>query len=132
MSTYLKQNPKNRKVQTQTSSVNSIEQLGRSLSDTPLTMPPHHVDEVVCNGNLPLPIHVNRTNFKHSDVLVPWKKKGKYPQNDSRCGQKTFYRYYHVFEADELERLCTEVPQIQVLETKYDQGNWSVLLRKLL
>ena len=36
-----------------------------------------------------LPVHANRTNFKHNDLLVPWKR-----QTDSN----SFHRFYHVFE----------------------------------
>lgn len=137
MSTYLKQNRKNRQVQTNPcpshSSLESMKPLEETLSEASISMHNHtgEVGEVAYDGNLPLPVHVNRTNFQHNDVLVPWKRKVRNKQNDDDSGQKTFLRYYHVFEADELKRLCTEVPQIQVLDSKYDQGNWTVLLRKL-
>jgi len=67
-----------------------------------------------------LPIHENRTNFAHSDMLVPWKKKsGEY-----------FLRYYHVFQEGELARLCTEISAASVTEVYYDQGNWCAILEK--
>ncbi|XP_034243811.1 alkylated DNA repair protein alkB homolog 8 [Thrips palmi] len=124
MSTYLKQSRKNRHLkptssQTQEDSQNCANNPG-NLSES---------DSNDHRSDLPLPVHINRTNFKHSDVLVPWKLKGV--QKSSESNQQTFFRYYHVFEADELKELCSEVPQVQVLETKYDQGNWTVLLRKL-
>ncbi|KAK0084307.1 hypothetical protein PV325_007302, partial [Microctonus aethiopoides] len=67
----------------------------------------------LCNG-LMLPIHENRTNFIHNDVLVPWKRKGG--------GE--FFRYYHVFEENEFGDLCRNLPGSEVEQIYYDQGNW--------
>lgn len=135
MSTYLKQNRKNRQNTAIQSAFkgdknNSVTGSGTSPSENNLCT---SADSESCEftGSLPLPVHVNRTNFKHSDILVPWKLKEKHRQESNEGEPQTFYRYYHVFEEDELTRMCIEIPQIQVLETKYDQGNWSVLLRKL-
>lgn len=76
--------------------------------------------ERISEYHLTLPIHKNRTNFVHSDMLVPWKKKsGEY-----------FLRYYHVFREDELTKLCTEIPAASIKEVYYDQGNWCVILEK--
>lgn len=75
-----------------------------------------------CDG---LPIHTNRTQFSHSDMLVPWKRK------DETSEQKeTFLRFYHVFEEDELLQLCERVSDINVIETYYDQGNWCAVFEK--
>lgn len=72
-------------------------------------------------NNLTLHVHENRTNFKHSDVLVPWKRKGG--------GE--FLRYYHVFEEDEFTELCNNLPDSKVEKMFYDQGNWCTVLRKI-
>ncbi|KAJ8675399.1 hypothetical protein QAD02_011185 [Eretmocerus hayati] len=72
------------------------------------------------SNDVSLPIHENRTEFSHTDVLVPWKRKGG--------GE--FLRYYHVFEDGELENLCFDVPSTGVEDVYYDQGNWCVVLRK--
>lgn len=72
--------------------------------------------------DLPLPVHKNRTQFKHQDVLVPWKLKGPSEQTD----KQTFLRYYHVFEEHELKSLCEQIPGVSVLREYYDQGNWCV------
>lgn len=69
-----------------------------------------------------LPVHENRTNFAHSDMLVPWKKKS---------GER-FLRYYHVFQEGELTKLCTEVSAAIIKEVYYDQGNWCVILEKCM
>lgn len=72
-------------------------------------------------SNVNLPIHENRTEFTHSDVLVPWRRKGG----------GDFLRFYHVFENGELESLCSDVPSTEVENVYYDQGNWCVVLKKV-
>ncbi|KAM0726305.1 Alkylated DNA repair protein alkB-like protein 8 [Formica fusca] len=76
--------------------------------------------ERISECGLTLPVHENRTNFTHSDMLVPWKKKS---------GER-FLRYYHVFQEDELAELCTEVSTAMIKEVYYDQGNWCVIMEK--
>ncbi|XP_011155701.2 alkylated DNA repair protein alkB homolog 8 [Solenopsis invicta] len=76
--------------------------------------------ERISECHLTLPIHENRTNFTHSDMLVPWKKKS------GEC----FLRYYHVFQEGELAKLCTEISAAAIREMYYDQGNWCVILEK--
>jgi alkylated DNA repair protein alkB family protein 8 len=78
-----------------------------------------------------LPVHVNRTQFKHEDMLVPWKLN----QNtavEGDTGRQTFLRYYHIFEEEELETMCRSVKGIEIIESYYDQGNWCVKFRKML
>ena len=104
MSTYLKQNKNNFKKKAQ-------EQV------------PAYRDET---GDFGLPVHVNRTQFKHQDVLVPWKLK----QSEDQGGDKEFKRYYHVFEEGELENLILKVDGLSVIESFYDQGNWCCIARK--
>jgi len=77
--------------------------------------------ETITDCSLTLPVHINRTNFVHSDMLVPWKKKD---------GER-FLRYYHVFQENELAKLCTEISSASICETYYDQGNWCIILKKL-
>ncbi|CAG2062980.1 unnamed protein product, partial [Timema podura] len=84
-------------------------------------------------GNLSfpsIPIHTNRTQFQHQDVLVPWKLK---PVKESKTDEKvqTFYRFYHVFEEGELEQLCHDIPECQVTKSYYDQGNWCIVVEKI-
>ncbi|XP_033216720.1 alkylated DNA repair protein alkB homolog 8 isoform X2 [Belonocnema kinseyi] len=67
-----------------------------------------------------LTIHENRTEFTHSDNLVPWKRKGG----------GTFLRFYHVFKNGELEELCSDLPA-DIEKSYYDQGNWCVILQKI-
>lgn len=75
-----------------------------------------------------LPIHTNRTQFQHQDMLVPWKLKSS--DANQPMDSKTFLRYYHVFEENELESLCADVPNIKVVTNYYDQGNWCVIFQK--
>jgi alkylated DNA repair protein alkB homolog 8 len=72
-------------------------------------------------GDVALPIHTNRTQFQHQDMLVPWKLK---------TSESTFLRFYHVFEEHELEKLCNDVSNIKVVQSYYDQGNWCVIFQK--
>lgn len=73
-----------------------------------------------------LPIHVNRTQFIHQDVLVPWKLKDN---NTGNC-RETFLRFYHVFEEHELSEMCNEIAGLKVLRSFYDQGNWCIEFQK--
>ncbi len=77
------------------------------------------------NGRLSLPVHVNRTQFKHDDVLVPWKLKP-----NAGLSAENFLRFYHVFDEGELEKLCLHVENVHVVTSYYDQGNWCVQLEK--
>ncbi|EEC20589.1 methyltransferase, putative [Ixodes scapularis] len=65
-----------------------------------------------------LPVHANRTQFEARDMLVPWHSKGT---------EEVHYRYYHLFERDELSGLLERVSPGCVLEEYHDQGNWQVL-----
>lgn len=78
-----------------------------------------------------LQVHVNRTEFKQQDLLVPWQLKGKKkPVMDKTSSDNTFHRFYHVFKKGELERLCSRVPNCKIVHSYYDQGNWAVILEK--
>ncbi|XP_024941606.1 alkylated DNA repair protein alkB homolog 8 isoform X2 [Cephus cinctus] len=68
-----------------------------------------------------LPIHENRTEFVHGDVLVPWKRKDG----------GNFLRFYHVFQEGELVELCQSIADAKVCDVYYDQGNWCVILEKI-
>lgn len=83
------------------------------------------------NDGITLPVHTNRTQFAHQDVLVPWKLKGK-SQVQSNDETKIFLRYYHVFNEGELETICKEVTSIRVIKSYYDQGNWCVIFEKII
>lgn len=78
------------------------------------------------NVEISLPIHTNRTEFQQQDVYVPWKLKGNQESN-----QEVFLRYYHVFEENELEKLCKDLKNVEVEKSYYDQGNHCVILKKV-
>ena len=107
-----------------------------------------------CETQFPLvlPVHKNRTNFEHTDLLVPWKttttetnnkcvneeneirsfnasgrQTSQQLQNDK---SKTLHRFYHVFEEGELEQLILSIPNLVIEKSYYDQGNWCVIFRK--
>ena len=79
-----------------------------------------------------LPVHDNRTDFKHSDVLVPWKLNPNSPslQNVSEEKGEVFLRFYHVFSDGELEKLCRRIRNLKVRQMYYDQGNWCIEFEK--
>lgn len=75
--------------------------------------------------NVKLPVHENRTKFKHNDLLVPWKNK---------TDTSTLHRFYHVFDQGELEALMKQAlgsDKITIDSLYYDQGNWCIVFTKL-
>lgn len=79
-----------------------------------------------------LPVHTNRTQFAHQDMLVPWKLKGGAETNGADpLASVEFLRFYHVFEEHELEELVGQVKGVQVERSYYDQGNWCVVFKKV-
>ncbi|GLH03731.1 Putative alkylated DNA repair protein alkB-like protein 8 [Gryllus bimaculatus] len=81
------------------------------------------------SSSFSLPLHTNRTQFLHKDVLVPWKLKPQ-SQKLQTSEVRTFYRYYHVFEKQELEDLCLREKNVELVKSFYDQGNWCVIIKK--
>lgn len=75
-----------------------------------------------------LPIHTNRSNFTHNDLLVPWKLNQKKEQDKK---PQTHLRYYHVFDETELKYLCEQINNCKVVDYYYDQGNWCVIFEKI-
>ena len=114
-------------------------------SEKPINVEKNTATESTVQGNetesdnefpLVLPVHKNRTNFEHSDLLVPWKTKGSNDPMVENGESKTFLRYYHVFKEGELEDLILKssflFPSVIIQESYYDQGNWCVILVKNL
>ena len=83
---------------------------------------------------LVLPVHKNRTKFEHADLLVPWKTTSKQQkeitEQEHQATEKTFHRFYHVFDEGELENLIEMVDGLRILQSYYDQGNWCVIFEK--
>lgn len=80
-----------------------------------------------------LPIHHNRTNFQHDDVLVPWKMNMKTSSSNNSlnlASPETYLRFYHVFKKGELEKLCLKITDVSICRSFYDQGNWCVELQR--
>lgn len=86
----------------------------------------------ISSSNKQLEVHVNRTEFKQQDVLVPWQLKNKniVQKEDVNSSPETFHRFYHVFHKGELEVLCESTGLCKVVESYYDQGNWAVVLER--
>ncbi|CAH1635386.1 unnamed protein product [Spodoptera littoralis] len=80
-------------------------------------------------GGVNLPVHENRTQFKHQDLLVPWKLRKVSENKLSNNPENTLLRYYHVFEEGELDELCKEV-NFLIEDSFYEEGNWCVVCKK--
>lgn len=74
-----------------------------------------------------MPVHCNRTKFEEQDVLVPWKIKSA----NSSDQAKTLLRYYHVFKEGELDALVSQITNVSLIKSYFDQGNWCAVLEKL-
>nr|ACO10808.1 methyltransferase KIAA1456 [Caligus rogercresseyi] len=78
-----------------------------------------------------LPVHTNRTDFQHNDLLVPWKKKTKSDSMNEKVSEETiFHRYYHMFQEGELEGLIRSLDGVELEDIYYEQGNWCAIARK--
>ncbi|KAM4808618.1 putative tRNA methyltransferase 9B [Rhinophrynus dorsalis] len=52
-------------------------------------------------------------------------------QETDTCDFKAYMRYYHVFREGELGSLLeTDVPELQIISTSYDHGNWCIIAEK--
>lgn len=90
-------------------------------------MQPEMAKCIIDENEIELPVHTNRTQFHHTNMLVPWKLKDKTTPSEM---QKIFLRYYHVFEDDELLEVCRAVEDAEIVKLYYDQGNHCVILQK--
>ena len=57
------------------------------------------------------------------DVMVPWVMKNGSPGAKTSDQSKVFHRYYHLYEAEELEREIN-LAGGRVLESGYEKDNW--------
>ncbi|PGG98524.1 hypothetical protein AJ79_08838 [Helicocarpus griseus UAMH5409] len=57
------------------------------------------------------------------DVMVPWVRKEKSGSEKSEDSAKTFHRYYHLYESQELERDIVAAGG-RVLDHGYEKDNW--------
>lgn len=80
-------------------------------------------------GGVNLPVHENRTQFKHQDLLVPWKLRKVSDKKLANAPDNTLLRYYHVFEENELDELCKEAKFV-IEDSFYEEGNWCVVCKK--
>ena len=51
--------------------------------------------------------------------------------SDAKEQEKVFLRFYHVFENKELEELLNQIPNIRVVDSFYEQGNWCAVFEKI-
>nr|XP_020645312.1 probable tRNA methyltransferase 9-like protein isoform X1 [Pogona vitticeps] len=74
--------------------------------------------------------HVRRTSSSSSESVV---NAALAVGNQAAHGQdpKAFMRYYHVFREGELFSLLEEnVPEVNILSSSYDHGNWYIIVKK--
>lgn len=114
---------KNQELQNKKSSY--LKQYQKNKDVTKENLLPENIKE-----NVSLPIHTNRTNFNHNDLLVPWKLKSNEKTIDD-SSPPVFLRYYHVFEDDEIKGMCETLDSVKIVDYYYDQGNWCILLEKV-
>lgn len=90
--------------------------------------------EISINNDVKLPVHLNRTPFKHQDLLVPFKLEQTKEDvvSSSSEGEKMSQnlRYYHVFKRHELESMVNKIPKTLILDSYYDKGNWCSIITK--
>ncbi|CAG0922449.1 unnamed protein product [Notodromas monacha] len=89
----------------------------------------------VSSGTVKLPVHKNRSNFKHSDLLVPWTLKkmedgGFDKPEELNESSKIHHRFYHVFSRGELFRLAETVEGLVIDDVYYEEGNWCLVFSK--
>ncbi|KAJ8036396.1 Alkylated DNA repair protein alkB-like 8 [Holothuria leucospilota] len=77
-----------------------------------------------------LTVHVNKTEFRDQDLLVPWHLRKTNSEGTVGEQKSVFYRFYHVFQEGELEKLVKKVKGVSIRKSYYDQGNWCVIFAK--
>ena len=87
-------------------------------------------------------VHKFGREFEKKDLFVAWhlktggkgKKAADLPVptlSEKEKKEKVFLRFYHVFENNELESLFQFVPEVKIVESYYEQGNWCVVFEKI-
>lgn len=84
-----------------------------------------------------LPLHINGTEFRNTDMLVPWKKKNykavdQFMDSNQSLPDSMHGRYYHLFVMGELDNLISQVPVLKIDKSFYEQGNWVVHVTKVV
>ena len=64
------------------------------------------------------------------DVMVPWVMRSPSSQGRSTEQPRTFHRYYHLYEANELERDINNAGG-HVLESGYEKDNWWAIATRM-
>eukprot|EP00039_Didymoeca_costata_P033375 m.42068 g.42068 ORF g.42068 m.42068 type:complete len:322 (+) comp9839_c1_seq1:42-1007(+) len=93
---------------------------------------------------------VSGHKFDTQDVFVPWhfktptpaKKPSKnpafenplpehlLPKQTTEENTPVFNRYCHVYKEGELDELVGEFPEVEIISSEYDTGNWVISIRK--
>jgi alkylated DNA repair protein alkB family protein 8 len=86
----------------------------------------------------------SKRQFDTQDVTVPWvlpavsdpERKEEVSKITDEKSRKQLQpvsvdRFCHVFVKNELETLVSKLPNVQILESYFDNANWAVVLRKI-
>lgn len=65
--------------------------------------------------------------FDAADNLVPWQLQQRFSDDGSST---KFMRYYHMFAKGELESLCAQASEAELVASGYDRDNWWAELRR--
>nr|XP_056711710.1 probable tRNA methyltransferase 9B [Euleptes europaea] len=75
--------------------------------------------------------HLKRTSSAGSSESIVDAAVAVEDQTAHRLDTKAFMRYYHVFREGELCSLLEEsVPEVHILSSSYDHGNWCIIVEK--
>lgn len=53
------------------------------------------------------------------------------PEDEELQEVKVYQRYCHVYREGELDKLASLIPEVELVESYYDTGNWCLVLRKV-
>ncbi|XP_048366080.1 probable tRNA methyltransferase 9B [Sphaerodactylus townsendi] len=85
----------------------------------------------VCQGRSLSGKHLKRTSSAGSSESIVDAAVAVGDQTAHSLDSKDFMRYYHVFREGELCSLLEEsVPEVHILSSSYDHGNWCIIVEK--
>lgn len=80
----------------------------------------------------------SKRQFSTQDVVVPWVLPAEHDPlraEEVKGGKKldpvSVDRYCHVFKKGELEEQFALIPNVQVVDSYFDQDNWAVIVKKI-
>lgn len=65
--------------------------------------------------------------YTEQDQLIPWTIR-----KDFNKDTPVYERYYHLFREDEFSELIAKVPELKIIEHRYEQYNYEVVVEKVI